>query len=59
MKSSAISNRNLFSHSEAKKIELLDNRELLEFISHYTDLMEPSSVFIVTDSENDYEFIRK
>ena len=59
MKSSAISNKNIFSSSEAKKIELLENRELLEFISHYTDLMEPSSVFIVTDSEEDYELIRK
>lgn len=59
MKTSNISNRDLFPTSESRKIELIENKELSEFISHYIELMEPSSVFIVTDSEEDYRYIRK
>ncbi len=59
MKSSNISNRPIFPPSETKKIEFIENQDLQKFISHYIDLMEPSSVFLVTDSDEDYEFIRR
>ena len=59
MKSSFISKRELFPSSEIKKIDLLQNQKILEFISHYIDLMEPSSIFLVTDSREDYEYIRR
>ena len=59
MKSSIISKRELFPSSEIKKIDLLQNQKILEFISHYIDLMEPSSIFLVTDSREDYEYIRR
>ncbi len=59
MKTSSISNKEVFPTSESRKIELIENKELSEFISHYIELMEPSSVFIVTDSKEDYRYIRK
>jgi phosphoenolpyruvate carboxykinase (GTP) len=59
MKSSAISERDIFPPSEIEKIELLENQELVNFVSHYIELMEPKSVFLVTDSGADYEYVRK
>ena len=59
MKSSNISNRPIFPPSETKKIESIENQDLQKFLSHYIDLMEPSSVFLVTDSNEDYELIRR
>ncbi len=59
MKSSVISDRNLFAPSEMSKIQMLKNDDLLDFISHFIQLMEPSSVFIVTDSQQDYEYVRR
>ena len=59
MTPSGISKRELFSPSEIRKIELLENENLLDFISHYVELMEPSAIFLVTDSKEDYAYIRK
>ena len=59
MKNSVLENTEVFPISELNKIELIDNKELQEFITHYVDLMKPSSVYFVTDSKEDYELIRK
>ena len=59
MKSSFISKRELFSPSEISKIELLENQRLLDLIMHYIDLMEPSSVFLVTDAKEDHSYVKK
>ncbi len=58
MKNSILSNRDTFPLSELKKIELIDNKELVDFITRYVELMEPNSVFVVTDAEEDREYIR-
>ena len=51
MKNSVLENTEVFPISELNKIELIDNKELQEFITHYVDLMKPSSVYFVTDSK--------
>jgi len=49
----------IFPPAEIKKIEMIENRELLNFITHYVSITYPSSVFVVTDSPEDYEFIKQ
>ncbi|MEM3192144.1 MAG: phosphoenolpyruvate carboxykinase (GTP) [Candidatus Parvarchaeota archaeon] len=43
---------------ERDKISKIRNDKVIEFLDYYHSLMEPSSVFIVTDSMEDYEFVR-
>ncbi|MEM4104791.1 MAG: phosphoenolpyruvate carboxykinase (GTP) [Thermoplasmatales archaeon] len=43
---------------ERDKISKIRNDKVIEFLDYYHSLMEPSSVFIVTDSIEDYEFVR-
>ncbi len=47
------------SQTEMAKLEALDHPELMEFVERYIDLMEPESLFVCTDSEEDYQYIRK
>jgi len=44
--------------SESEKILKIKNEKVMEFVNYYYDLMKPSSIFIVTDSRDDYEFVR-
>ncbi len=41
------------------KLEALNNPEIVEFVRKYADIMEPESVFVCTDSKEDYEHIRQ
>ncbi|MEM3290244.1 MAG: phosphoenolpyruvate carboxykinase (GTP) [Candidatus Micrarchaeaceae archaeon] len=43
---------------EKDKISKIRNDKVIEFLDYYHSLMQPSSVFIVTDSIEDYEFVR-
>ena len=49
----------MISPDEMSKIEALGIPELREFVERYIELMEPDSLFVSTDSEEDYQYIRK
>ena len=42
-----------------KKLEALKNPKVMDFVAKYTELCNPDSVFIRTDSREDAEYIRK
>jgi phosphoenolpyruvate carboxykinase (GTP) len=47
------------SLESGSKLEPIENDELNDFIIHYVNLMGPNGIFVVTDSSEDYEFIRR
>jgi phosphoenolpyruvate carboxykinase (GTP) len=47
------------SPEQMEKLRALQNPEIIEFVERYADIMEPESVFVCTDSKEDYEHIRK
>jgi len=52
------SSYNKFSQEQVNKLKNIENEVLTEFIGWYVDLMEPSDLFVLTDSEDDKEFVR-
>lgn len=44
---------------QLERIEALRNPKITEFVKKYAELMEPESIFICTDSQEDYEYIRR
>lgn len=49
----------MMDKKERSKLEALNNPRINEFVRKYAELMEPASVFVCTDSEEDYEHIRQ
>ncbi|MGC8645236.1 MAG: phosphoenolpyruvate carboxykinase (GTP) [Thermoplasmata archaeon] len=44
---------------ERDKLLKIKNRKVMDFVKYYYDLLTPSSIFVVTDTREDYEYIRR
>lgn len=58
MKFSLLVDNKKLSLEQLKKLDLIENSELNGMLSKYVQLMEPSSIFVVTDSEEDRNYVK-
>ncbi len=49
----------MISPEQMAKLEAIGSEELMDFVNRYVELMEPDSVFVCTDSDEDYRYIRE
>ncbi|MEM3259733.1 MAG: phosphoenolpyruvate carboxykinase (GTP) [Thermoplasmata archaeon] len=47
-----------FSKAEIEKIKAIENKKLYEFIDFYIQLLNPSSIFVVSSDKKDEEYIK-
>ena len=45
----------MIAPEQMSKLEALRNREIMDLVKKYEELMEPETVFVCTDSKEDYE----
>ncbi len=47
------------SREQMERLEALKNPEIIGFVEKFAELMEPESIFVCTDSDEDYQYIRE
>lgn len=48
-----------YEKNQVKKIEQLKNREFEKFLNIYIEILNPSEIFVVSDSREDKEYVKK
>lgn len=49
---------NILDHSNFEKLSAVNNQKVIEIVEYYIDLCKPSKVTVITDSEEDINYIR-
>ncbi len=52
-------NQSTLSQENLKKLEYLNNPKVLEIVEEFTDLLKPSKVTVITDSQEDIDYVRE
>ncbi len=52
-------NQSTLSQDDLKKLEYLNNPKVLEIVEEFTDLLKPSKVTVITDSQEDIDYVRE
>ena len=50
---------NVLDHSNYAKLSAVNNRKVIEIVEYYIDLCKPSKVTVISDSEEDTNYIRE
>ena len=52
-------NQSTLSQDDLKKLEYLNNPKVLKIVEEFTDLLKPSKVTVITDSQEDIDYVRE
>ena len=51
-------NQSILSQEDLKKLEYLNNPKVLRIVEEYVNLLKPDKVTVVTDSQEDIDYVR-